>query len=230
MRHEQTPDVEEITDGPRRGGKIYRHPAYGQIAVYRSHGGNIALYGSDFRHNSTISIEIGESEFTRDLSRDWPHRTREIVQLTMSEAQWATFVSSLNSGEGVQCTLGHVMGEMKPAITYRDAAADHRPEIGETIQDGLNQIAEARRAVEASGLSKAKMATILAPLNKAEQELTSNAAFVVESHSKAMEERVEKAKVEVNAYVTGAVMRAGIAAIRDGSADALLLTGPSDPA
>lgn len=230
MRREQEPTVEEITDGPRPGGKIYRHPAYGQIAVYRSHGGNVALYGSDFRHNSTISIEIGESEFTRDLSRDWPHRTKEIVRLTMSEAQWATFVSSLNSGEGVQCTLEHVMGEMKPAITFRDAAEDHHAEIAQTIQDGLDQIAAARRAVEASGLSKTKMATILAPLDKAEQELTSNAAFVVESHSKAMEERVEKAKVEVNAYVTGAVMRAGIASLRDGSADAPLLLGSGDPA
>lgn len=221
-REEQEPTVTE-TD---RGGKLYEHPAYGQIGAYRTTGGNMALYGSDFRHNSSVTIEISESNFTRELSRDWPYAKNEIVRLTLSEAQWATFVSSLNCGSGVQCTLNHVMGEIKPGIAYRDAAAEHHAEVGETIADGLRQIAAARAAVAASGLSKPKQEAILSPLNRAEQELTRNAPFVVESYSKAMEDRVEKAKIEVDAYITGATMRAGLNALSSGAA-ILELPAPS---
>lgn len=113
---EQEPEVVEVTTGAHRGSKLLRHPAYGQIGASRTYGGGRALYGSDFRHNSSVTIRISESEVTRDLSRDWPHATREIVEVTLSEAQWATFVSSLNMGEGTQCTLAHVMGERKPPI------------------------------------------------------------------------------------------------------------------
>lgn len=225
---EQEPEVDEIKDGARRGAKRLRHPAYGQIGAFRSHGGSLALYGSDFRHNSSVTIRISESEVTRDLSRDWPHATREIVEVTLSEAQWATFVSSLNMGEGTQCTLQHVMGERKPRIAYRDAAAEHHAEISETIREGLDAIQKAREALEALNLPKAKLASVMAPLNRAQMELTSNAAFVVKSHSEAMEQRVEKAKVEVNAYLTGAVMRAGLTAIQGGD-PVLSLPGPDEP-
>lgn len=226
---EQEPEVTEITKGAHRGAKLLRHPAYGQIGAFRSQGGNIALYGSDFRHNSSVTIRISESEVTRDLSSDWPHATREIVEVTLSEAQWATFVSSLNMGDGTQCTLRHVMGERKPEIAYRDAAAEHHAEISETIREGLDAIQKAREALEALNLPKAKLASVMAPLNRAQMELTSNAAFVVQSHSEAMEQRVEKAKVEVNAYLTGAVVRAGFTAIQ-GEATVLALPGSSDPA
>lgn len=227
-RPEQEPEVTEIVDGHQQGAKRYRHPAYGQIGASRCQGGHLALYGSDFRHNSSITITICESEFTRNLSRDWPHAKRQLIEVTLSEAQWATFVSSLNCGEGVQCTLDYVMGEAKPRIAFRDAAAEHHAEVAETIRDGLAEIAKAREALEALGLSKAKLSSVLAPLTRAEMELTSNAAFVVDSHSKAMEERVEKAKIEVNAYVTGAVMRAGLASIQQGD-PVVSLPAPSKP-
>lgn len=216
--NEQEPTVEELEKGHGRDAKRYSHPAYGQISAHRSYGGSVALYGSDFRHNTSIEIEVKHSTFERSLARDWPHARGPIVRFSMSEAQWATFVSSLNSGDGVQCTLSQIGNEVLPAIAYRDAAAEHFGEVEDRIKDGLQSLALARAAIEECGLSRSKKDALLQPLNRAEMQLTSNAKFVVESHAKAMETRVEKAKIEVNAYVTGAVMRAGLAAISSGSA------------
>lgn len=231
-RREQEPEVIPEGAGWRQGAKTYRHPADGQVVVSKV-SGQTTLYGSDFYHREWVEIRVYESEFTRDLSRDWPHAKREFISFKLSEAQWAAFVSSAGNGSGTQCTLNHVMGEVRPDIPYRNADAEHRPELDKRIQDGLAELAEARNQLMASGLSKAKMAPILASLNKAEQELTSNVAFVAKSYGEAMEARTEKAKVEINAYVTNAVMRAGLTALNGPGAEppiALLDSKPSDPA
>lgn len=230
-RHEQEPEV-TIEKGARAGAKTYRHPAYGQIMLSKV-SGLTALYGSDFMHREWVEIRVHASQFTRDLSRDRPFAREEYISVMLSEAQWAAFVSSANNGSGTQCTIDHVMGESRPSIPYRNADAEHYPEVAKTLQDGLKKLAEAREQLVASGLSKAKMGPILAALDKAHQELTGNAQFVAQSYGEAMEARTEKAKVEINAYVTNAVMRAGLTALNGPAAEppiALLDSKPSDPA
>ena len=46
----------------------------------------------------------------RDLSHDWHHEREQYIEVAMSEAQWATLVSSLNS-TAIPCTLTYLMGK-----------------------------------------------------------------------------------------------------------------------
>src|SRR5262245_60626587 len=94
---------------------IERHPAYGQIGASRV-SGQTFLYGTDFAHQNYIIIEISRSELHRGLSNDWPFGRDKLIELALSEAQWATFVSSLNCGQGVQCTLTDFNRESIPQI------------------------------------------------------------------------------------------------------------------
>jgi hypothetical protein len=87
------------------------HPAYGMIGASRVSGGAY-LYGSDFRHQHWMTIRIHHGRLLRsDLSYDHYMAEGQIIEVELSEAQWATFVSAANVGDGVPCTINWVVGE-----------------------------------------------------------------------------------------------------------------------
>lgn len=206
-----------VTSVPGPGGEqstVETHPAYGQIRASRV-SGQASLYGSDFSHQHYMMIEISESELHRDLSEDRYFGGRVIVGASLSEAQWATFVSSPNAGPGVPCTLEHIQGKRIPLIKRQ---VDRRTQFeGEAI-DRLNHALEKLAALrERLALGKGGK-DMLAMLDKAVQEITSNLGFVAKQFGEHMEATIEQAKIEVNAYVQGAVTRAGLVAVGRGRA------------
>jgi hypothetical protein len=98
----QDPTIEKV-DSPISD-SVEKHPAYAQIGASRVSGGTY-LYGSNFAHQHYVTISITKSELNRSLSRDWASGGEEYIEVALSEAQWASFVSTLNSGTGIQCTL-----------------------------------------------------------------------------------------------------------------------------
>lgn len=208
----QEPTVED-DDGPLDG-KVYKHPAYGQISVSRVSGG-ANLYGSDFQHNNYIVVRIAESEFKRSLSRDWYHSRREFVEVALSESQWATFVSSFNLGAGVPCTIQRREGKSVPGIPHRDEGQEYKVEADKALKDVISELQGLRSKLQAAatGLSKKKEAELLAEVNQAIRSASQSLPFVADSFSQFMEERVEKAKVEVHGYTMGVLQRAGMDAI-----------------
>src|SRR6185369_4899829 len=59
-------------------------------------------------------------------------------------------------------------------------------------------------------LSKKTQAELLRPIESAIMQIKQNVPFVKESFDKHVEDSIEKAKVEVNAYATNVIMRAGL--------------------
>src|SRR3546814_5396409 len=70
-----------------------------------------------FPHQNFVSIRICRSSLNRDLSNDWHYGKDQMMEVNMSEAQWATFVSSMNVGSGTPCTLASVDGQPVPGLT-----------------------------------------------------------------------------------------------------------------
>lgn len=214
-RIEQEPVEGEGSHKWDPGSKSYTHPAFGQLRASRQQGGNLALYGSDFRHDTTIAISISRSILNRDLSRDWHHAGEELIEVVLSEAQWATFVSSLNCGTGVPCTIRHVDRESMPDIPLRN----ERDVVSEELDARVKRVTEHLNAaiadVEANlvGLSKAKRDAIMARIIKAQREVSDSMPFAAKSFSEHVEKTVEKAKIEVEAYMHGHIVRAGLAAL-----------------
>ena len=205
--------------------QTFQHPAFGQITVHRVYGASSALYGSDFIHHSFVRGAIHESQLNRNLSHDWPLTKREIIAVDMSEAQWATFVSSFNLGGGVQCTLSHRDGKAVPEFPLRDERLEFKTEIDKKLADSIASLDKLIAEVEANttGLTKAKAAAILDPLRKTRQKLTANLPFVAKSFDQHMEKRTEKAKVEINAYMTSTLQRAGLEQLRSNERPPLLI-------
>lgn len=225
MRKTEEPTVTQETLGGMNS-EVLRHPAYAQVSI--SHvSGSTNLYGSDFEHHNFVMLSISKSELRRDLARDWYFERGTIIEIALSEAQFATMISAPNR-QGVPCTLTQHGNELVPGLPRRDSTKLYDVEIEEKLRGAVDALTKQRDEIRAavSKLPKKVQSEVLRPIEKAIQELQSNTPFVMKSFAEHMEASIEKAKVEVNAYVTNTVMRAGLSVLQDGSPP-IALPGPS---
>lgn len=201
--------------------EIQTHPAYAQVSIHHV-SGNINLYGSDFTHHNFVTLSIRRSQQHRDLSRDWHLEREELIQVALSEAQYATLVSAPNRS-GVPCTLQRVHGEQVPELPRRDSTKLHDDEFRSKLEKTIEMLKTQRREIlsATSKLSKRMQQELLIPIDAAIREIESNIPFLVRSFSEHMETSIEKAKVEVEAYVTSTIHRAGLDVLRGAENPAL---------
>lgn len=195
--------------------KRYNHPAFGCIEVSRV-SGTTTLFGSDFEHHNFISVRVRRAELNRDLNRDWHFGKEEIVEFWLSEAQWATFVSSFSVGSGTPITLAYVNGEQMPAIPLRKQEEVFKREK-DTKLEGLVKLVDATLADMnteiGSSLSAKKKEALTAHLTRLRMELAGNLPFVAKSFDKHMEQSVQRAMVEVEGYINSRIHNAGLQAL-----------------
>ncbi len=201
------------------------HPAYAVVGASRWTTGprGIPLAGSDFLHGGMVVISVKKARLHRGLSSDRFHTTAEptIVEVAFSEAQWATFVSTLNSGEGVPATLMRVDGLEVPGIDpITDRREQFNAEVADTLAEVITELEEVRDATPSKkGRDK---------VDHAIMQLRSNLPFVTKRFDEHAESTVEKAKSEVAAYVQGALQRAGMAALAGSASPLTLATSEGD--
>lgn len=194
--------------------EVITHPAYAQVAIHHVQG-SAYLYGSDFEHHNYVTLTIKGSEMHRDLARDWHFEKEVIVEIAMSEAQFATMISAPNRS-GVPCTLQYKGNEMISGLPRRDSTKLYNAEIERKLDSTVAALKKQRDEIKDAviKLPKKVQEQILGPIEKAISEIAHNTPFVMQSFDEHMEESIEKAKVEVNAYVTNTVMRAGLASLQ----------------
>lgn len=196
-----------------RGETLERHPAYAQIRASRVEG-TTYLYGSDFVHRRYITVTIARSSLTRGLSNDWPHaESPDLIEVALSEAQWAAFVSSMNVGMGVQCTMTWYRPEgMIPAITrVVDRVKQFKAEFGEAYQNVKRRVEALRERIKAGQGGKKSLDL----LDLIDRDIDASADFTAKQFGEHMEKTVERAKTEVNAYAQHVITRLGLRALKD---------------
>lgn len=197
------------------------HPSYGVIGASRVQG-NICLFGSDFIHHNFVTISIRKAELGRGLSNDRPFGYHEIVEVALSEAQWATFVSSMNVGQGVQCTIQHIDQKRVPGISapkdrhkqFKIEADKRLDEFGKQLQDLSDNIGKLNLGVKAKEALQFQIKIM-------KSNLKSNLKFTADQFTEHMEKVTEHAKIEVNAYLENVIHRTGLQALQGTSPIAL---------
>lgn len=187
------------------------HPAFAQISAGRVSGGAV-LYGSDFQHQHYIRIRISPSTLMRSLSNDWAHASlQRYIEVDLSEAQWAQFVSSMNTGGGTQCTLSDLNGEMVPGIPAPTKRRDQfKSEAVAACREAFAAIDELQAALEDAKLSQKARDDLNKRAESIRSRLTGSLPFVLDQFAEHMETTVEHAKVEINAFALREVTRLGI--------------------
>jgi len=224
----QAPERKSDPGWPGGEATIETHPAYAMIGASRvSSNPGEYLFGSDFAHRHYMTVTIRRAEQRRDLSHDWHHGGEELISVAMSEAQWATFVSTTNVGFGVPCTMqrrgpfsaGEPIGMVPGIIQTHDRREQFRGEAKERLDLVAAALAKLAAAVADPEVTMpAKTRKALADnVNTARRNLEANLDYVVKCFDEHVERTVEGAKVEVSAYLTAAIQRAGLASLVEGS-------------
>ncbi len=207
-RNVEEPIVE--AQGPPFNGTKSEHPAYAMIGAARVTG-HACLFGSDFIHHHFVRVRLLKATQRRHLSQEWYHGDDRYIEVDLSEAQWATFVSSMNVGDGVPCTARYVGGEEVPLLPNPKAIKEQfESDAMEDIEKALAGIEELRTSIVALTVSQKKKEELLDHANTIERNMRDGIPFVMESAAKHMENVVEKAKIEVNAYATSHLMKLGL--------------------
>ncbi len=209
-RHEQEPEITPV-DTAVSEYKI-THPAYAQVQLSRSSGGSPTLYGSDFDHQYQIRLTITHSEERRNLARSWFFPRKEIIEIAMSESQWATLVSSMGMGSGTPVTLRHLHGEQVPGIKQPKKTDLFRAELSKEFED---QITALRQLItdfdaDAKKMPAAVRDRVRGVITRTESLLRSTVPWFFKQFEEHMEETVEAAKSEVNAHAQAVMTGLGI--------------------
>ena len=222
----EEPKIEKVD----HHGTTMTHPAFAQIGASRVSGGR-TLYGSDFLHQNYVSIKLNRSKLKRSLSQDWHFGGEELFEIEMSEAQWATFVSSMNVGHGVPCTISHIDRKAMPGIPFRTQDSEFKNDVRDHANKSVDHLKALLKTVEANtvGLSKARQNELLQPIKDAITEISSNLPFVADAFDKHVETKIEAAKVEMHGYMAGVLHSAGLQALTEKQTPVLLTTNEVQP-
>jgi hypothetical protein len=199
MREIEEPTVDERGDE--------HHPSFAVIGAYRGSCGppGAALFDSDIRHQHTIRIRIKSATRKRDLNHDWIHGGKQYIEVELSESQWASFVSAMNSGDGVPCTLTDLGYEQIPSAPFHPRLQESLKEVRGEAERAFDKIRDARDAYEAVLADKtSKVAArreALSALHAAIENAGSGVEFAGKSLQGHAEKVVNNAKADVEAFV-----------------------------
>lgn len=224
MPREFAPVVTTEEKGAGNDGEmVQRHPAFVQVSFSRTTG-SYKLYGSALpKHDGAVVLTVVESDQHHTLGRDWHMgHGRQKIEVAMSAAQFAEAITTMNVASGVCGTLQVFDGLPVPQIPFEHETESTRvidafkEKVAKSVRQLSNAAKEAREILAKKSLTQDDRKKIMYALDRAVMEIGSNAPFYVESFEEAAEKVVTSAKAEVEAFVTGAVHRAGLAALADG--------------
>lgn len=190
------------------------HPAFGMISASRvsSSPGGAVVFDSDMKHQHSVIVQIQHAERARDLNHDWIHPRGEIIEVQMSEAQWASFVSSMNTS-GVPCTLKRIQGERIEELDFAPRLEESMKETHAAAKGAFDAIQEAMRVYEETPSTPKKAKDeALRTLRSTIQNATPNVDFAAQSLGKHAENVVQKARADIEAMMTIKAAQLGIEA------------------
>jgi hypothetical protein len=194
------------------------HPAFGMIRASRTTvvggaGSGAVLFDSDIKHGHTVRIVIERATRKRDLNSDWIHGGNELIEVELSEAQWASFVSSMNT-TGVPCTLRRTETDLQvPGLPYAPRLAESMAEVKGAAVAAFGKIREALLAYEQAVAEKAGAKAVREARNRlhyAVENSGANMTFAAKTLVEHTENAVQRARADIEAMVAQEAARLGL--------------------
>jgi hypothetical protein len=197
-----------------------KHPAFGMIGVHRiSSSPGETLFQSDVQHPHLVRVEVHEATRKRDLKQDWVYPGRLLCEVSMSEAQFASFVAS-GGTSGVPVTIefagsGSQEPGARPGLNPAPRLALSHEEVRAAAEETYGRIQDAYKKYAASldltgaGSTAARKAA-LRTLENTIANAASNVAYTARRLDEHAEKVVENARTDIEAMAVRAAARLGI--------------------
>ena len=192
-----------------------RHPAFGLVSLHRiSSRPGAVLFQSDTRHPEYMQITVNEATRARSLHHDWVRRGRMVCQISLSAAQFASFVASTGQGDGVPCTIawtgsGSYEAGNRPELYLESRLAQTTNEVRAAADEAFSEIKRAETAYWAAIDSKpplpaAERKRLRASLQAAIRNAAPNVEYAAEKLDEHAEAVVEQSRADIEAMVVSA--------------------------
>jgi hypothetical protein len=182
------------------------HPAFALISASRtSTSPGSVLFDSDIRHQHSVVVRISTATRKRSLNQDRTHEEKQLIEIEMSEAQWGSFVSSMNVGSGVPCTLRAERGAKVPGLKYEPRMAESLREVQEATGRVFGRIDSALSAYESH-----KTVANLRALRNAVERVGGDLDFAAKSLAEYAEGVVQRARADVEVFVANKARQLGL--------------------
>jgi hypothetical protein len=197
--------------------QVLTHPSYVTVRFSRC-SGNPRLFGSSLdTHYGYVSLEIDRAELIRTDHDDRvsSHIGGQLVRVELSEAQFATLLTTMNVASGTPGTLQRFNGKSIPDPPKLHTKVENvKARFDEDMRARANAvltdaIPRAQAILDAPSLKKADRAELMGILTDVANLLNDHVPFILEMMDEAVGERVVAAKAEIAATVTRTLTRLG---------------------
>ncbi|MCD9046819.1 hypothetical protein [Luteimonas sp. MHLX1A] len=225
MRNEQDP-TRTATTCARGDAVTVTHPAFATIRASRVQGHH-RLFGSTIEHQGAVVIELTEACMVESGGRQTvSDGRRTIAKVALSEAQWASFVSRLNMGTGVPCTLERVRdGELQSVagLPAPESSAERLDSAAQAMLDESQRKQDAAFDAMRSILDDAKIPAKVKQALAAQMDMARDHGQVNRDyHRKVLDETNEQlvadARIEIDAMVSDIVQHLGVSSLQEAAA------------
>lgn len=199
--------------------KQITHPSFATVALNRVSSTGTTLFDSPLKHQHFINLSIHKAHKVRHLNQDWVHADEELIEVRMSEVQFANFITSSGIGGGVPCTLNRFDGKSVPECpsehareTYENEVKDDLKELT-TLLKGLVKTVEeivAKPRLNVEDKNKLREAA-----QDAYMKVSDSLPFLHQQFTEKMDKTVSQARAEAIAHVHQVIQKAGLAKIVD---------------
>lgn len=193
------------------------HDSWGMISTSRISGGGQIVFDSELTHNTTVALRINRAERHRDVGRSWNFPREQVIEIRMSESQWASMVAGMNNGNGTSCTITWLtgVGSIKPAPIEQSEADRHTEDFERDMKritrDLAKFVVDARALAAATAPSKKSREALAGRAAMIVQDIESNLPFIHKSFREAMETVLAQAKTDFETAAIQTMAAHGIA-------------------
>lgn len=197
-----------------------RHPSFGQLEISRvTSNKGVPLYGSSLRHSNYIQLSIHESEHVRTLHQNNYFPTKTVIEVDMSELQFAEAITNMNRGSGIPVTIARRDGkavEDCPAFQEREKFnAEFAEDIKNILANSKKLLEKASELCDQKSVTKGQLNELKSTLQALQTDLDSNLQFVNKQFQRSVETTVSSAKLEIENFLNSTIKDMGIKALTE---------------
>lgn len=177
------------------------------------------LVDSDIHHQHIVTMKVSTMSRHRDLHHTWWHEDRVLLEVEMSEAQFAAAITSFGDGSARPATLVfHAQGDADGPVAQCDdpmpgeiqqSIAEVRSATKKATEQMAAAIANIERLLD-EGATKKALKQAVVDARFVAGNMPSNMAFAGESLAKTVEKVVTKATHDIEALVEGRARAIGM--------------------
>lgn len=201
--------------------KTTEHESFGIAGFSRlSRGGDgTTLFGSSIKHNNTITFKVYHAEHIRRLHEDrfYARGGMPIVEIEMSQTQFADMITTMNIGDGSPVTIRSVHGKRMANCPHENKRMQHSKEFKERMAQFGNSLTQTKTDIYSmieKRLPKKDQQELKNMLDGLIQEIRNNIPFFENQFSEQIDKTVTEAKGEVEAFITNKIMSTGLNALQ----------------